>query len=109
MILYERACIGEPIGLLISQSACTFTLSGRCARVKKVRVCAVYMPTSTNSLPFEIHFYYCSNLPSNEKSFRERHRKKSFPVAIVFMLPRMTLSMMLAADIFNFIAKLQCG
>lgn len=41
MILNERACIGEPIGLLISPSACTFTLSGRCARVKKVRVCAI--------------------------------------------------------------------
>lgn len=38
MILYERAYIGEPIGLLISPSARTFTLSGRCARVKKIRV-----------------------------------------------------------------------
>jgi len=103
MILNERACIGEPIGLLIFPSACTFTLSGRCARVKKVRVCVVYTYHThthtrararahahtyidirrqrTLSSRLEYIFYYCSNLPSNEKrSSHEHHRKKSFPV-----------------------------
>lgn len=109
MILYERACIGEPIGLLISPSAYTFTLSGRCARVKKVRVCAVYtrIYADVNELSVVWNTFIIAQICRQMKNlFREHHRKKSFPVAIVFILntrARMTLSMMLAANIFNFI------
>lgn len=77
--LQARACIGIPIGLLISPSARTFTLSGRCARVKRsmsaVDIAYVYMynDIKTNSLPIESSFniaQICSL--SNEKSLRGR-------------------------------------
>lgn len=64
VILYKRACIGVPIGLLISSSARTFasSTSASCARVKKVPVSvAARIPTLTNTRCAE-YFRHCSNL-----------------------------------------------
>lgn len=79
MILYKRACIGVPIGLLIFPSARTFAFEWPMCenkKKKKVRVRALYSAKRTPNL--EILFIIAQICPpSNEKSLpRGRHPKK---------------------------------